>query len=170
MAYQSIRARLAKAFGFAGKPRTVIPRSRRQQYVASFGGDPMRELEKAIDNKQPVAFFYNDKWQPEGVQGKYGNRVGNPHAVWKGRNGTTYLHLYVDPQSASATGDLPGWRTFIVGRIQNVSVLELGTRLFGRPVQFVDAPGWNPGWYFRVGQPLFMVNTNNDVSAFLEDA
>ena len=157
MGWQSIRARLAKAFGFGGKPKTVIPRSRRAQYVAAFGGDPMRELEKAIANKQPVSFFYNDKWQDEGVPGKYGQRVGNPHAVWRGSNGTTYLHLYVDPQSASATGNLPGWRTFIVGRIQNVSVLELGTRLFGRVIQFVTAPGWNPGWYSRAGQPIYLI-------------
>jgi len=135
----------------------VIPRPRRAQYVSRFGGDPMRELETAIENKQPVSFFYNDKWQPEGVQGKYGQRIGNPHAIWKGANGTTYLHLYVDPQSASATGDLPGWRTFIVGRVQNVSVLELGTRLFGKPIQFVTAPGWNPSWYRQVGQPLFLI-------------
>ena len=159
MAFRSIRAQLLKAFGFGGRPRTVVPRSRKAQYVASFGGDPMRELEKAIELKNPVSFFYNDKWQPEGVTGKYGQRVGNPHAVWRGANGTVYLHLYVDPQSASATGDLPGWRTFIVSRIQNVSVLELGTRLFGRPIQFVGAPGWNPAWYSRVGQPLYMVNT-----------
>jgi hypothetical protein len=157
MPFKSLRARLAKAFGFGGKPRTVIPSSRGAQYVARFGGDPMKELEQAIKNKQPVSFFYNDKWQPEGVQGKYGQRVGNPHAVWKGANGTTYLHLYVDPQSASATGDLPGWRTFIVSRIQNVSVLELGTKLFGKPIQFVTAPGWNPAWYPQVGTPIYTI-------------
>lgn len=163
MAFTSLRARFAKAFGFGAKPRTVIPKSRGAQYVAAFGGDPMRELAKAVDMKAPVSFFYNDKWQPEGVSGKYGQRVGNPHAVWRGTNGTVYLHLYVDPQSASATGDLPGWRTFIISRIQNVSVLEPGASLFGRPIQFVNGPGWNPGWYFRVGSPLQMIDAN-DVS------
>lgn len=157
MAFTSLRARLAKAFGFGARSKTVIPRSRKARYVASFGGNPMEELKKAINSKQPVAFFYNDKWQPEGVSGKYGNRVGNPHAVWRGKNGTVYLHLYVDPQSASATGDLPGWRTFIVNRIQNVSVLELGTRLFGRQIEFVTAPGWNPAWYSRVGTPIDLI-------------
>jgi hypothetical protein len=166
MAFTSIRAQLAKAFGFGKRPRTVIPRTRSAQYVAAFGGDPMRELQKAIDLKNPVSFFYNDKWQPEGVLGKYGTRVGNPHAIWRGKNGTVYLHLYVDPQSASATGDLPGWRTFIISRIQNVSVFELGSRMFGRPVQFVTAPGWNPGWYFRVGTPLQMIDAE-DVSDLL---
>lgn len=157
MPFQSILNRLKKAVGLGAKPRTVIPRSRRAQYVSRFGGDPMRELKQAIDNKQPVSFFYNDKWQPEGVTGKYGTRVGNPHALWRGNNGTVYLHLYVDPQSASATGDLPGWRTFIVNRITGVSVLELGSRLFGRPIQFVNAPGWNPRWYSRVGTPIDLV-------------
>jgi len=155
--FQSVLNRFKKAFGFGGKPKTIIPKSRAAQYVARFGGDPMQELETAIKNRQPVSFFYNDKWQPEGVTGKYGQRVGNPHAIWKGSNGTTYLHLYVDPQSASATGDLPGWRTFILGRIQNVSVLELGTKLFGKPIQFVQAPGWNPAWYSRVGTPIYLI-------------
>jgi len=159
MAFQSIRNSIAKLFGFGGKPETVIPKSRGAQYTARFGGDAMKELAYAIENKQPVSFFYNDKWQEEGVTGKYGQRVGNPHAVWRGSNGTVYLHLYVDPQSASATGDLPGWRTFIVPRIQNVSVLELGTKLFGKPIRFVDAPGWNPAWYSRVGSPIHLVKS-----------
>ncbi len=157
MAFTSLRARFAKAFGFGGRPKTVIPASRKAQYVASFGGDPMKELERAIQNKQPVSFFYNDKWQDEGTPGKYGQRIGNPHAVWRGNNGTVYLHLYVDPQSASATGDLPGWRTFILNRIQNVSVLELGARLMGQNIGFTLAPGWNPAWYSRVGTPLFLI-------------
>ena len=159
MAFTSLRQRVKQFFGFGGKPKTVIPTSRKAQYVARFGGDPMSELKRAIELKNPVTFFYNDKWQEEGVVGKYGQRVGNPHAIWRGNNGTVYLHMYVDPQSASATGDLPGWRTFILGRIQNVSVLELGTRLFGKPIQFVDAPGWNPAWYSRVGTPIKLVNT-----------
>ncbi len=157
MAFTSLRNRFMKAFGFGRKPRTVIPKSRKAQYVARFGGNPMQELQQAIALKNPVSFFYNDKWQPEGVTGKYGTRVGNPHAVWRGKNGTVYLHLYVDPQSASATGDLPGWRTFIISRIQNVSVLELGTKFFGRPIQFVNAPGWNPAWYSRVGTPIKLI-------------
>jgi hypothetical protein len=158
MAFISILNRVKKAFGFgAQRARTVIPKNRRGQYVSRFGGDPLKELERAIELKNPVSFFYNDKWQPEGVTGKYGTRIGNPHALWRGNNGTVYLHLYVDPQSASATGDLPGWRTFIVSRIQGVSVLELGTRLFGSPVQFVTAPGWNPAWYSRVGTPIAMI-------------
>jgi len=157
MAFESIRKGIAKLFGFGAKPATVIPSSRGAQYVSQFGGDPKKEITFAIENKQPVSFFYNDKWQEEGVTGKYGQRVGNPHAIWTGTNGTTYVHLYVDPQSASATGDLPGWRTFILGRIQNVSVLKLGTKLFGSPITFVTGPGYNPSWYSRNGTALALV-------------
>jgi len=158
MAFTSILNRVRKAFGFGARRAVkVIPKSRKGQYVSRFGGDPMKELERAIELKNPVSFFYNDKWQPEGVTGKYGTRIGNPHAIWRGNNGTVYLHMYVDPQSASATGDLPGWRTFIVSRITGVSVSELGTRLSGKPVQFVTAPGWNPAWYSRVGTPIAMI-------------
>jgi hypothetical protein len=154
MPFLSLRRRLLQAFGMGPRPRTVIPRTRGQAFYQAYHGGTTANLKAAIERKQPVTFYYVDKWQPESVPGAMGQRVGNPHALWKGRNGTTYLHLYVDPQSASATGDLPGWRTFIVDRIQTVSVLELGTRFLGRPVQFVTAPGWNPAWYPTVGTPI----------------
>tara|TARA_R110002049_G_scaffold69250_1_gene179417 strand:+ start:178 stop:654 length:477 start_codon:yes stop_codon:yes gene_type:complete len=154
MAFTSIRAKVAQLFGFGKKPKTVIPKTRAQAYYRSYEGGVKGNLVRAIETKQPVTFFYKDKWQPEGTPGALGQRVGNPHAIWRGTNGRTYLHLYVDPQSATATGDLPGWRTFLVNRIQGVSVLELGSSFFGRPVRFVTAPGWNPSWYSRVGQPI----------------
>ena len=157
MAFESLRARFKKAFGFGGSARTVLPRSRGAQYVQAFGGDVRATLISAIERKQPVSFYYDDKWQPDGVIGKLGMRIGNPHALWVGDNGTTYLHMYVDPQSASATGDLPGWRTFIIGRIQWPSILELGTRIFGRPIQFVTAPDWNPAYYSGVGTPIALI-------------
>lgn len=157
MPFQSVLSKIKSALGIGAKPSTVIPKSRKAAYTARFGGDTMQELTLAIQNREPVTFFYNDKWQEEGVKGKYGQRVGNPHAIWKGRNGRVYLHMYVDPQSASATGDLPGWRTFLINRIQSVSALELGTSFFGKKVQFVLAPGWNPGWYSRVGTPIVLV-------------
>ncbi len=156
MAYQSLRQRLLRVFGYQ-KPKTVIPRTRGQAYFRSYAGGTEGNLVDAIDRRQPVSFFYTDKWQEPGTPGASGQRVGNPHALWIGKNGTKYLHLYVDPQSATATGQLPGWRTFIVGRIKNVSVLELGARLFGREIQFIQAPGWNPGWYARNGQPIKLI-------------
>lgn len=155
MSFTSIRARLLQTFGLAPRrPRSVIPRTRGQAFYRAYRGGTEANLKDAIERRQPVTFYYDDKWQPEGVPGKIGQRLGNPHALWRGSNGTLYLHLYVDPQSASATGGLPGWRTFIVDRIQNVSVLELGTRFLGRPVVFVAAPGFNPAWYSRVGTPI----------------
>jgi len=64
--------------------------------------------------------------------------------------------MYVDPRSATATGQLPGWRTFIVSRIRGVSTLELGNTFFGKPVQFPIAPGYNPNWYSGQGTPLYL--------------
>jgi hypothetical protein len=157
MGFLSLRQRLLQTFGFKGKPKTVIPKTRGQAYYRSYAGGAEGNLLEAIDRRQPVSFFYVDKWQPPGTPGARGLRVGNPHAVWIGKNGTKYLHLYVDPQSATATGGLPGWRTFIVSRISDVSVLELGVRLFGRPVQFVQGPGFRPSWYRRNGQPVKLI-------------
>jgi len=156
-ALTSVANKVKSALGIGQKPTTVIPKTRGQAFYRTYAGGVEANLTDAINRKQPVTFFYDDKWQPDGVPGKIGQRVGNPHAIWIGNNGTKYLHLYVDPQSASATGDLPGWRTFIVSRIQNVSVLELGTTLFGKPVAFVFAPGWQPAWYSKAGTPVVLV-------------
>jgi len=151
-------ANKAKQFlGIPVTPPSVIPRCRQQAQYRSYAGGAESNITDAIRRKQPITFYYDDKWQVDGTPGKIGQRVGNPHAIWRGSNGTKYLHLYVDPQSASATGGLPGWRTFILDRIQNVSILELGTKLFGKPVQFVLAPGWNPRWYSTVGTPIEII-------------
>jgi len=156
MGFQSLRARLLQVFGF-NKPKTVIPKTRGQVYYRSYEGGAESNLVDAIDRRQPVSFFYVDKWQPVGTPGARGLRVGNPHAIWIGKNGSKYLHLYVDPQSATATGNLPGWRTFLVSRIKEVSVLELGTRLFGRPVEFVQGPGFRASWYSKNGRPVKII-------------
>jgi hypothetical protein len=159
MAFVSLRSRLLQAFGIGPKvaPQRVVPQTRGQAYFRAYGGGTRANLQRAIENRQPVTFYYVDKWQPPGTPGAAGQRLGNPHAIWKGPNGSVYLHLYVDPQSATATGSLPGWRTFLLDRIQNVSVLELGTNFLGRPVRFVAAPGWNPAWYRRVGTPITLL-------------
>jgi len=153
-ALTSVANKVKQALGIGTKPQTVIPKTRGLALYRAYGGDTEANLLSAISRKQPVTFFYDDKWQPDGTPNKIGQRVGNPHAVWVGRNGTKYLHMYVDPASASATGDLPGWRTFILSRIQNVSIMELGTKLFGKPVQFVVGPGYNARWYSQVGTPI----------------
>jgi len=154
MAFESLKKRLLKAFGFGfTKPKTVLPKTRGQAFYRSYQGGDQFNLEEAISRVQPVSFFYVDKWQPAGTPGAAGLRVGNPHAIWRSnRTGRTYLHMYVDPQSATATGGLPGWRTYLINRIQGVSIFEQGTTLFGRPVQFVRAPGFNPSYYYADGQ------------------
>jgi hypothetical protein len=156
MGFISLRKRLLQTFGF-NRPKTVIPKTRGQAYYRSYAGGAEGNLLEAIDRRQPVSFFYVDKWQPPGTPGARGLRVGNPHALWIGKNGTRYLHLYVDPQSATATGGLPGWRTFIVSRISNVSVLELGLKLFGNPVEFIQGPGFRPSWYRKNGQIIKLI-------------
>ena len=138
MPFKSLALRIKEAFGYRQRAQTIIPTTRKQAYY------------------RPVAFFNEDKCHEPGTPGRAGIRVGNPHAMWKGTNGTTYLHLYVDPRSATATGQLPGWRTFIVSRIRGVSTLELGNTFFGKPVQFALAPGYRPGWYRGQGTPLFL--------------
>ena len=69
MAYKSIRLRLAQLFGFGKRPKSVIPTTRKQAYYRSYEGGVMGNLVQAIERKQPVTFFYKDKWQPEGTPG-----------------------------------------------------------------------------------------------------
>jgi len=114
----------------------------------------MSVLKWAIENKQAVSFSYTDvSVEEEGRVGKRGRRVGNPHAIWRDHGGTVYLHLWADPRSSSASGRLPGWRTYIVGRMTNVAPEESPLRS-RRPQKFANAPGWNPAWYSREGTPI----------------
>ncbi len=157
MPIKSLAMRIKEAFGFRQRASTIIPTTRKQAYYRTIEGiGESGNLAQAITRRQPVSFYYEDKWQPAGTPGRAGIRVGNPHALWKGSNGTTYLHLYVDPRSATATGMLPGWRTFIVSRIKGTSTLELGETFFGNPIQFRLGPGYNPGWYGTQGTPLYL--------------
>lgn len=156
---RTLRAKLLGLFGIGRKPpATVIPKAGRAGQRLDFdigGGDTTSNLRFAIANRLPVSYYYVDKWQPPEKPGARGQREGNPHAMWTdNRTGRTYVHLYVDPRSASATGDLPGWRTFLLNRIQNASVITLGTSFFGKPIRFRLAPGYNPPWYRSVGTPI----------------
>jgi hypothetical protein len=157
MPLKSLALRLKEAFGFRQKAATIVPTTRKQAYYRTIEGiGEAGNLAEGITRRQPVSFYYEDRWQTPGTPGRAGVRVGNPHAMWKGNNGTTYIHMYVDPRSATATGQLPGWRTFIVSRIRGVSTLELGNTFFGKPVQFPLAPGYNPNWYSGQGTPLYL--------------
>ena len=143
-ALTSVANKVKKALGIGQKPTTVIPQTRGQAFYRTYAGGIEANLTDAIQRKQPVMIYYDDKWQPDGTPGKVGPRIGNPHAIWIGSNGTKYLHMYVDPQSASATGDLPGWRTSIEGarRVEDLptqarAFVDLVKREVGVPVRYV---------------------------------
>ncbi len=162
---RTILGKLKSLFGIGGsRAPSVIPKAGRGGGKLDFdvgGGTTLSNLKYAIENRLPVSYFYVDKWQPATQPGARGQREGNPHAIWT-MNGKTYVHLYVDPRSASASAalgeaSLPGWRTFILDRAQNVNVITLGRSFFGKDIRFKIAPGFNPGWYSRVGSPVAIV-------------
>lgn len=133
------------------------------QDMPQFGDDPLAAIKWAIQNRQSVNFRYVDKTRKSSEPGAKGPRIGNPHALWVGRNGTLYLHMWIDPQSSSASasdgsGRKPGWRTFIVNRIDNAAVRDAGFSSWTTTRNtFNIAPGWNPSWYSQVGQPVALV-------------
>lgn len=158
---------VAEALGFSGaNQRRVVPTDFTVLRQEGVGGtvSAMVGLEEAIDQMLPVRFQYTDLWvrRDGSVIGIKGLRVGNPHALFYGPNGLPYLHMYIDPQSASQSntlrrradatpserrnGEMPGWRTFIVGRIRDLEVLE-PKDAFGRRKRFKIAPGFNKGFY-----------------------
>ena len=155
---RSIRAGISlakRAFGF-GSPRNLLQGGRRALEVrpetgTQLSADPFEALKQAIDRRISVRFQYSNK---DGS--KSGMRIGNPHAMWTGQNGESYLHMYVDPQSASASGGLPGWRKFILRRIGKVERKQ--GQLLAQDFQFVVAPGWNPGWYGRQGKVIARIS------------
>jgi len=156
---------VAEALGFEGlNQRRVVPTGNLTVIRQPGPASTMLGLEEAIDQMLPVRFQYTDFWvRRDGeVIGVRGLRVGNPHALFYGSNDLPYLHMYIDPQSASqsntlrrradataserANGEMPGWRTFIVGRIRDLEVLE-PVDAFGRRKKFKIAPGFNKAWY-----------------------
>ena len=124
-----------------------------------------RGLAEAIKERQPVRFMYTDKVvRCRPGAGVRGSRVGNPHALFMGeRGGSYYLHMYIDPQSASqsrsrGTATAPGWRTFLLNRITDLEPLNPPTKLFGGVQRFPIAPGYNPSFYRRVGIPVALAS------------
>ena len=43
---------------------------------------------------------------------------------------------------------------FNAAKPAHASVITLGQSFFGKPIKFTIAPGFNPSWYRRVGQPI----------------
>jgi len=171
MGFRDRIAQLAQAVGLGrlvgAPPATVLPSvgqgSRTAggfQEMPEFNDDPLAAIKWAIENKQSVNFRYVDKWRKPNERGAKGPRIGNPHALWLGKNGTLYLHMYIDPQSASAsasdgTGRKPGWRTYIVSRIDEAAVRDAGfSRWTATRNTFSVAPGYNSSWYSQFGRPI----------------
>lgn len=101
-------------------------------------------LKEAIETRQPVSFSYTNASEP----GESGLRHGNPHAVFS-QDGKTYLHMWTQAMSASGSGGLADWRTFLVGRIGDVTIHPLGLSPAGDEQVFPLAPGFNAGYYSR---------------------
>lgn len=129
--------------------RSLLRRGNKEQEEARLrGATVMARLRSAIDQKLPVRFLY----RPVGEGGRTGIRLVIPYAIYM-RNGKRYLNAYTLPSSISATRGLPEWRTFLISRISGVqlptgsdaSLFALGRR---------RVPGYNPGWYRRVGRPI----------------
>ena len=114
----------------------------RQQRGAAPTPDPLTrtgnrgKLQDAIEFRQRVAFQYSNEDEPR----RSGRRIGLPHGVFK-RQGRTYLLLYAQPGSVSASGRLPGWRTYLLGRVSNVQILRQETPT-GKLREFTIAPGF----------------------------
>lgn len=124
--------------------RERVLRERRTQYQPDEPENPFRRtgrlgiLQDAVEFRQQVAFFYTNKDEDNP---KTGRRVGNPHGVFK-RDGKTYLLMYAIPGSSSGSGRLPGWRTYLVSRIQNPQIIVRRAGFGEGYQQFRIAPGF----------------------------
>ena len=106
-------------------------------------------IQDAVEYRQQLAFFYSNSTDPR----RSGRRVGNPHGVYK-LNGKTYLLMWTLPGSASGSRRLPGWRTFLLNRVQKPQII-VNRASFGAGLQeFRIAPGYRR---FRRGRYLFRV-------------
>jgi len=146
MAGASLRKKLSRILGYKSSRMLVAPVSSGPTR-SRLEGSTDDILMEAIEQRLTVSFRYKNK------DGTTGRRHGNPHAIWI-EDGVRWLHLYASPQSTSESGSLPGWRTYALSRISDVSA-----EVFIGDVssQFALAPGWNPGWYSRVGSPVKLV-------------
>ncbi|HXE57238.1 MAG TPA: hypothetical protein VNK43_04495 [Gemmatimonadales bacterium] len=85
-------------------------------------------LVQAIQERRLVSFVYGGH-----------RRVVEPHLLGLHAAGEAVLSAY-QTQGGSETGDLPGWRTFVLAEVGQVDLLE---RRFGeaRPGYDRDGPG-----------------------------
>ena len=135
--------------------RAKVIREQQSRFIPDEPENPFRRTGKvgiltdAIEFRQRVSFMYTNKTEPQ----RSGRRIGNPHGIFK-RGTKTYLLMYTAPGSASATGRLPSWRTFLLSRVSRPEIIE-NNITFGQGLQqFRIAPGYRR---FRRGRFIVRV-------------
>jgi hypothetical protein len=91
----------------------------------SLSGKKTKPLVDAIKNRNPVTFYYSGPTKPDKISVKRGVRVrAEVVAMGLSKKGNVIVRAYVQPPSVSKKGyDKTNWRTFIVDRMTNISVL-----------------------------------------------
>lgn len=91
----------------------------------SLSGKKTKPLVDAIKNRNPVTFYYSGPTKPDKISVKRGVRVrAEVVAMGLSKKGNVIVRAYVQPPSVSKKGyDKTNWRTFIVDRMSNISVL-----------------------------------------------
>jgi hypothetical protein len=120
--------------------RARVIREQQSRFIPDEPENPFRRTGKvgiltdAIEFRQRVSFMYTNKTEPQ----RSGRRVG----------------MYTSPGSASATGRLPSWRTFLLSRVSRPEIIE-NKITFGQGLQqFRIAPGYRR---FRLGRFIVRV-------------
>jgi hypothetical protein len=91
----------------------------------SLSGKKTKPLVDAIKNRNPVTFYYSGPKKPEKESVKSGTRIrAEVVAMGLSKRGNVIVRAYVQPPSVSKKGySKTNWRTFIVDRMSNISVL-----------------------------------------------
>jgi len=92
----------------------------------SLSGRKTKPLVDAIKNRNPVTFYYSGPKAPPKDSVKPGTRIrAEVVAIGLSKKGNVIVRAYVQPPSVSKKGyDKTNWRTFIVDRMSNISVLN----------------------------------------------
>lgn len=91
----------------------------------SLSGRKTKPLVNAIKNRNPVTFYYSGPKTTEKNNVKPGVRIrAEIVAMGLSKKGNVIVRAYIQPPSVSKKGyDKTNWRTFIVDRMSNISVL-----------------------------------------------
>jgi hypothetical protein len=91
----------------------------------SLSGRKTKPLVDAIKKRNPVTFYYSGPTKPEKDSVKRGVRIrAEIVAMGLSKKGNVIVRAYVQPPSVSKKGySKTNWRTFIVDRMSNISVL-----------------------------------------------